>query len=111
MKYIHRCTNIRCRLEYMTDYPKAGHCPKCWAVENQAKMGKIANGLVWQVRRLESELAKKQQTKPQPMPDAMPPEMIRRLLQLCHPDRHDNSEAANTATRWLLKQREGVNHA
>lgn len=25
----------------------------------------------------------------------------RRMVQLCHPDRHGNSEAANEATRWL----------
>jgi len=30
---------------------------------------------------------------------------IRKLLQLCHPDRHDNSTAANEATAWLLEQR------
>jgi hypothetical protein len=33
------------------------------------------------------------------------PEMLRRLLQLCHPDRHGNSEASNTATRYLLALR------
>jgi len=27
------------------------------------------------------------------------------LLQLCHPDRHDNSERANETTRWLLDLR------
>ena len=30
------------------------------------------------------------------------PSMLRRLIQLAHPDRHGNSEAANTATRYLL---------
>ena len=32
-------------------------------------------------------------------------EMWRRLVQLCHPDRHANSEAANAATRWLMEVR------
>ena len=32
-------------------------------------------------------------------------EMLRRLVRLCHPDRHDGSEAANKATAWLLAQR------
>jgi hypothetical protein len=27
------------------------------------------------------------------------------LIQLCHPDRHDNSERANETTRWLLELR------
>ena len=29
--------------------------------------------------------------------------MLRRLVQLCHPDRHGNSEASNIATRYLLQ--------
>ena len=33
------------------------------------------------------------------------PEMMRRLLHLCHPDKHNNSEAAQKATQWLLKIR------
>ena len=45
---------------------------------------------------------------PSPMPAAqqqIPKEMLRRLLQLTHPDRHAGSEAAHIATRWLLEQR------
>jgi len=37
---------------------------------------------------------------------AIPLDMVRRLIQLCHPDRHGNSEASNTATRFLLQLRE-----
>lgn len=32
---------------------------------------------------------------------AMPKEVWRRLLQLCHPDKHSNAEAATAATQWL----------
>lgn len=28
-------------------------------------------------------------------------QMVRRLLQLCHPDKHDGSEASVKATQWL----------
>lgn len=35
------------------------------------------------------------------------PGMLRRLIQLCHPDRHGNSEASNTATRYLLELKGG----
>lgn len=34
------------------------------------------------------------------------PEMLSRLIRLCHPDRHENSQAANKATAWLLSQRQ-----
>ncbi len=36
---------------------------------------------------------------------AIPPDMLARLIRLCHPDRHSNSEASNNATAWLLTQR------
>lgn len=39
-------------------------------------------------------------------PPDIPPDMRRRLIQLCHPDRHGNSEASQTATRWLLEGRQ-----
>ncbi len=32
-------------------------------------------------------------------------EIWRRLVQLCHPDKHANSEASNTATQWLNANR------
>ena len=36
---------------------------------------------------------------------AIPLPILRRLLLLCHPDRHGNSEAATIVTAWLLAQR------
>jgi hypothetical protein len=33
------------------------------------------------------------------------PGMLRRLVQLCHPDRHGGSEASHVATQWLLGMR------
>jgi hypothetical protein len=35
----------------------------------------------------------------------IPPEMLARLVRLCHPDRHQGSNAATEATQWLLSQR------
>lgn len=48
--------------------------------------------------------------QPRPAPQvnirsAIEPEMLRRLLFLCHPDKHSNSEASIKATQWLLQQR------
>lgn len=34
----------------------------------------------------------------------VPQEMRRRLVQLCHPDRHEGSEASRIATQWLLQE-------
>jgi hypothetical protein len=35
----------------------------------------------------------------------LPLATIKKLLALCHPDRHDNSELSNEVTRWLINQR------
>jgi hypothetical protein len=36
----------------------------------------------------------------------IPKDMVQRLIFLCHPDKHNNSEASNIATAWLIKQRD-----
>lgn len=51
-------------------------------------------------RRYYAVLARSGGTRP-----AIPPDILRRLLWLCHPDRHGNDEAATVATAWLLAQR------
>lgn len=38
-------------------------------------------------------------------PESIPPDILRTLIGLAHPDRHGNSETANRATAWLLQQR------
>lgn len=38
-------------------------------------------------------------------PGAIPPERLRALLQLVHPDRHGGSALATNTTAWLLTQR------
>jgi hypothetical protein len=69
------------------------------------------------VRNYNQELQDRQAGKPEPWEAAieslrniksrssMPLETWRRLVQLAHPDRHGNSEAANQATRWLMENR------
>jgi hypothetical protein len=34
-------------------------------------------------------------------PASIPKDVWRRLLQLCHPDKHSNTDAATAATQWL----------
>lgn len=41
----------------------------------------------------------------EPVEATIPPEMMRKLLFLCHPDKHGNSQQATEATQWLLSQR------
>lgn len=54
-------------------------------------------------------LLEKNRSRPSPVSAAsgIPEEMLGRLIRLAHPDRHNNSEASNKATAWLLSQRKG----
>ena len=55
---------------------------------------------------LERNPTKRRATEPVPVAAAgIEPAMLRRLIQLCHPDRHQGSEAATVATRFLLALR------
>lgn len=53
-------------------------------------------------RQLETEL---HNTRLTTRTTSIEPAMLKRLIQLCHPDRHGGSQAAHTATSWLLEQR------
>lgn len=59
-----------------------------------------------QNRRLHADLAQARRSAAPVNRGAVIPEgMLPRLIQLCHPDRHGGSVAANKATVWLLDQR------
>lgn len=89
-------------------------CLSCWKVSPAAK--KAARD---KLAQLTAELAETRAERDrlrlrvlaleldgqQAKPEGIPPEMLRRLVRLCHPDRHGGSEAANEATAWLLAQR------
>jgi hypothetical protein len=36
---------------------------------------------------------------------AIPIDIMKRLILLCHPDKHGNSQASTTVTTWLLNKR------
>lgn len=40
-----------------------------------------------------------------PVPNCIIPDaMLRKLIILCHPDKHNNSELSSEVTRWLIEQ-------
>ena len=73
----------------------------------------LKHKLCWadaRIQELNQELEKTKRRRSRKAADDPPlptphKEMWRRLVQLCHPDRHGNSEAANVATRWLMEAR------
>lgn len=96
----------------MADEFRAGmyKCPEC--------EGNYYRDQPWKAVCLECYLERKGTTRKaapprpeqpiEPQAPAIPQDMLRRLIQLAHPDRHGNSEAANIATRYLLELRKGT---
>ncbi len=89
-------------------------CLSCWKATPAAK--KVARAKLAQLTaelaevraerdRLRLRVLKLELDGQRAKPEGIPPEMLRRLVRLCHPDRHGQSEAANQATAWLLAQR------
>jgi hypothetical protein len=80
-------------------------CLPCW---KKAKLPQLTAESASQakINELESEnrklWAEVQRLRKLPQLDGA---MLKRLLQLSHPDKHGQSEASHTATLWLLSQR------
>lgn len=91
-----------CRTWFEARFPNAKLCFDCWKKRERAfaeydDLTREVDVLIGEVHRLRSALAEKSQQ--------IPPDMLKRLIRLCHPDKHGNSETANAVTRWLLEQR------
>ena len=102
-------------------------CLDCWKANRNRRDQQLMEQLERRTRELEAEVdryqrqSSKQQLEisrlelllisergkelPRHNSQPIPPDMIRRLLQLAHPDKHGGSEAATKATQWLLGQR------
>jgi hypothetical protein len=77
-------------------------CMPCWKESKRAEHVELLElrEEVAEHRRLLSEMLAERKAA------AIEPEMLSRLIRLCHPDKHGNSEASNMATAFLLAQRE-----
>ena len=91
-----------CGASYLRDQPWKRVCYACWAARKKTgtaaatraeidDLNLIVQGLRFRIAELEAE--------------RMPDGMLARLIRLAHPDRHGNSQAANSATQWLLSLR------
>lgn len=82
--YEHVCEE--CGIDFKSSREWSTLCKACW---------KDSQGF-------DQDATTQASTVPQPF---IPDEMLKRILQLCHPDRHGGSEASHKATQWLLDQR------
>ena len=79
------------------------HCRGCGDVflREAAEGWKLLCLPCWRRRKAAAPTAA---TAPRPAP-LIEEAMLKRLLFLAHPDKHNQSEASLIATRWLLEQR------
>ncbi len=77
-------------------------CTPCWKAERRAEHVEFLElrEEVAEHRRLLQEVLAERKAA------SICPDMLARLIRLCHPDEHSGSEASTTATQWLLAQRE-----
>lgn len=85
-------------------------CWSCWRkqkdaeIETEAYSRGFTAGL--EAARVR-ERAAQRQNHAGAMPDGLA-DYLPRLIQLCHPDRHDGSSAATAVTQWLLELRRRI---
>jgi hypothetical protein len=77
-------------------------CTPCWKESKRAEHVELLElrEEVAEHRRLLAEVLAEREAP------AIEPDMLARLIRLCHPDKHNGSEAATVATQWLLARRE-----
>lgn len=81
-------------------------CRKCFTSQKKAEEEAVRQqlyDLMAENQSLRSQLRDHGQIVIQD--SGIPPEKLKALVQLCHPDKHNGSRAANDMTQWLLSQR------
>ena len=74
-------------------------CRRCYRTVKQRERDELLGEI--ESLRLENSRLRRASWGPQ-QPSALDSSMLRTLLQLCHPDRHDGSATATKATQYLL---------
>jgi len=97
----------KCGSLFDKDEPWKKVCLSCWQKTKRAEAKEpYRPGAELERLRAENQNLRAQLFyKP---PTGIEPEMLRRLIQLAHPDKHGNSQAATIATKWLLTQRKAA---
>jgi len=82
-------TCTKCGTDFYRDEPWKKICMACWRETNGR--------------------SRSQYRRPQYSPTAAPVTkvMLSKMIRLCHPDKHNNSDTANEVTTFLLSLRKG----
>lgn len=81
-------------------------CPRCFRVQKTAEDNAQTDALSDALRENQALRQQIKQMNREAMSAAdIPEEKLKRLIQLCHPDKHNGSKVATEITQWLLEQR------
>lgn len=72
-------------------------CRRCYAANKRAELEELQGELAAAQRRI-YELER----RPRADAPTLKPDQIKRLIMLCHPDKHGNSKVSNEITQWML---------
>ena len=99
-----KATCPTCGKSFEKDEPWKNTCLSCWRKRKSAGES-ASSGAPDELRSLRAEVGYLRLALTSIRPQVIEPDMLARLIRLCHPDRHNGSEASNKATAWLLEQR------
>lgn len=98
-----RCQNCGCGFERTKGEEWKKLCLSCWKLskspDTSGSIYEENEQLRFRVYSLEKEV------KRLLLERRIEPAMLKRLIQLAHPDKHNGSEASQKATAWLLEQK------
>ena len=108
-----------CGATFEADQPWKLLCYPCWRAKKDAENGDVGAltlraikaelGLSMaqdEIERLKGIIYRESKRWAKgAQPEPIPPDLLKSMLLLCHPDRHGNSAASNKVTTWLLQQR------
>lgn len=87
-----------CEADFLTPYSWATMCKECFIESKKNERENLfEQAAYWQERAEKAEEMINEQS--------IDPYMLRQLIQLCHPDKHGNSENSIKATKYLLSLR------
>lgn len=105
------CTNCGSSFTRKSDEDWKRLCFRCWQKSKATTptFGESANQLRHELYiALEEAAHLRRMLMQAERRSAIPPDMLKRLLSLAHPDKHGGSRIATEATQWLLAQREAA---
>lgn len=102
------CTSCGSSFARKSDEPWKTLCYTCWKRSKASTtLGETSSQLRHELHEALIEAAQlRARLRQAERASTIPPDVLKRLITLAHPDKHGGSRIATEATQWLLAQRE-----